>query len=220
MRFFPQYAYISSLSLHFYHTTIHLHILSYFWYTNLPIQDILFITQILTMAKVLKLGTTISLTTFKKIGKLRDPEGCLKQKRIMRNHLQIFGLQIYIVPKHEQLRQDNADLEKWVKAYDLTYTALRICVEGNVYSDIRNITNIKTAWTILETNFKPQGSGYLNNKFQNLDSLTFSSYKNPNYYVSKFWMIVNKLQSFSTKMKLDENWLIYQFHINLGNEHS
>lgn len=33
-------------------------------------------------------------------------------------------------------------------------------------------------------------------------------------------MIVNKIQSFSTKIKLDKNWLIYQFHTNLGSEHS
>ena len=33
-------------------------------------------------------------------------------------------------------------------------------------------------------------------------------------------MIANELQSFSTRMKLDEKWLIYRFHINLGSEHS
>lgn len=33
-------------------------------------------------------------------------------------------------------------------------------------------------------------------------------------------MIVNEIQSFSTKMKLDKNWLFYQFHTNLGSEHS
>ena len=28
-----------------------------------------------------------------------------------------------------------------------------------------------------------------------------------------------KIQSFSTKIKLDKNWLIYQFHTNLGSKH-
>ncbi len=45
-----------------------------------------------TMAEVVKLGTTISLTTLEKIRKLQDQEGYLKWKRTMRDHLKIFGL--------------------------------------------------------------------------------------------------------------------------------
>lgn len=93
-------------------------------------------------------------------------------------------------------------------------------VKTIAYNDIENITNARTAWTILETNFQHRGSGYLNNTFCKLDNLFFSLCNNFNNYVSKFKMIVNKLQSFSTKIKLDKNWLTYQFHINLGNEHS
>ncbi len=33
-------------------------------------------------------------------------------------------------------------------------------------------------------------------------------------------MIVNKIQSFSTQMKLDKNCLIYQFHTNLDSKYS
>lgn len=173
-----------------------------------------------TMAEVLKPGTTISLTTLEEITKLQDQEGYLKWKRTMRDHLKIFGLWTYIVEKHVQPAEGDAGLDEWTKAHDLTCTALRMCVEGNAYSDIENITNAKTAWTTLETNFQPRGSGYLNDSFRKLDNLTLSSCKSPSDYVSKFRMIVNELQSFSTKMKLDENWLTYRFHTNLGSEHS
>ena len=172
------------------------------------------------MAEVSKPGTTISLTTLEKIAKLQDQEGFLRWKRTMRDHLKIFGLWVYIVEKHERLVEGDAGLDEWIKSHDLTCTALRICVEGNAYSDIENISNAKTAWTTLETNFQPRGSGYLNDTFRKLDNLTLSSCKGSSDYVSKFRMIVNEIQSFSTKMKLDENWLIYQFHTNLGSEHS
>lgn len=124
------------------------------------------------------------------------------------------------VEKYEQPKEDDAGLKESVKAYNLTCTALCICIKRNTYSDIENITNAKTVWTTLETNFKPQGSRYLNNTFWKLDSFTLFSYKSPSNYFFKFHMIVNKLQSFFIKIKLDENWLIYRFHINLGNKYS
>lgn len=83
------------------------------------------------MAEVLKLGITISLTTLEKIGKLQDQKGYLKWKYTIHDHLKIFGMWVYIVEKYEQPKQDNAGLEEWVKAHDLTCTALRMCVEGN-----------------------------------------------------------------------------------------
>lgn len=144
----------------------------------------------------------------------------MKWKHTMHNYFKIFGLWVYIIEKHKQPKKDNTSLEKWVKAHNLTYIALCVCIKRNAYSDIKNITNSKIAWIIFKTNFKSRGSGYLNNTFWKLDSLTFSFYKNPSDYVSKFWIIVNKLQSFSIKIKLDENWLTYWFHINLGNKYS
>lgn len=86
--------------------------------------------------------------------------------------------------KYERPAECDAGLDKWIKAHDLTYTALWICIEGNVYSDIENISNVKTAWTILETNFQPRGSDHLNDTFCKIDNLTFSNCKSSNDYVS------------------------------------
>ena len=123
----------------------------------------------------------------------------------MRNHLKIFGLWVYIVEKYERPIEGNAGLDEWIKVHDLICIALRICVKRNVYSDIENISNAKTAWITLETNFQPRDSGYLNNTFCKLDNLTLSTCKGFANYVLKFRMIINKIQSFSTKIKLDKN---------------
>lgn len=110
------------------------------------------------MAEVLKLGTTISFTTFEKISKLKYQERYLKWKCTMNKYLKIYRLWIWIVGKHEQPRKDDTGLEKSVKVHDLIYTILRIGIEENAYSNIKNITNDRTACIILETNFKPRRS--------------------------------------------------------------
>lgn len=96
-----------------------------------------------------------------------------------------------------------------MKVHDLTCTTLKICIERNTYSDIKNISNIKTGQTILETKFQTRSFGYLNNIFYKLDNLTLSSYKVINDYLSKFKIIVNKIRSFLIKLKLDKNWFSY-----------
>lgn len=95
------------------------------------------------MAHTTKLGLTISLNILEKIPKLRDQEGYLKWKRTMRDHLKTFGLWVYIDELTEP--PENDDEEEWTKAQDLTCTAIRICVEGNAYTDIENNTNANNA---------------------------------------------------------------------------
>lgn len=63
----------------------------------------------------------------------------------MRNDLKIFGLWVYIMEMHERPVEGDARLDEWIKAHDLTCTALRICIEGNAYNDIENISNARTA---------------------------------------------------------------------------
>lgn len=75
-----------------------------------------------------------------------------------------FGLWIYIKERIQRPEEDDA-AEEWTKAQEVTCTAIRICVEGNAYTDIENITNASDAWKTLEENFKPRGSGFLNNTF-------------------------------------------------------
>ncbi len=89
--------------------------------------------------------------------------------------------------------EDNDKEEKWNKAQDLTCTAIRICVKGNVYTDIENITNTNSVWKTLEENFKPRGSGFLNDTFRKLDNPTLWECTSPSDYTSKFRRIVNEL---------------------------
>lgn len=172
-----------------------------------------------TMADTSKSGLTISLSILEKIPKLQDQEGYLKWKRAMRDHLKMFGLWVYIDELTEAPEDDDEE-EEGTKAQDLTCTAIRICVEGNAYTHIEHITNANSAWKTLEENFKPRGSGFLNDTFRKLDNLKLGEFTSPSDYSSQFRQIVNDLQSFSSIMKLDENWLIYRFHTNLGAEFS
>ena len=68
-----------------------------------------------------------------------------------------------------------------------------------------------------QSNYKPRGSGFLNNTFRKLDNLILSDCSSP---VTQFLVTVNKLRTFSSKLSLDENWLIYRFHTNLGFEYN
>ena len=120
----------------------------------------------------------------------------------------MFGLWVYIDDLIQCPEQEDK-VEEWTKAQDLTCTAIRIRVESNAYTDIKNVINANDAWKILEENFKPRGSGFLNNTFRKLVNLTLGECNSPSDYSSKFRQIVNDLQSFFSAMKLDENWLIY-----------
>ena len=99
----------------------------------------------------------------------------------------------------------------WNARHHKACTALRLVVDGNAYNNIEEITNAFEAWTILETNFKPRGSGFLSNTFQRLLNLTLANCQSSADYVFQFHNVVNKLKSFSTKVKLDENFLIFLF---------
>ena len=56
----------------------------------------------------------------------------------MRNHLKIFRLWVYISKLTEASEDDDKE-EKWAKAQDFTCIAIKIFVEGNVYTDIKQI---------------------------------------------------------------------------------
>lgn len=90
----------------------------------------------------------------------------------------------------------------------------------DVFDEIEHYINVSGAWNLLESIFKPRRAGFLNNALQCLDCLEFADCKSPAKYISQFQDIVNKLQSFFSKFKLNEKFLIYCFQSNLGVEHS
>lgn len=164
---------------------------------------------------------SVSLAIPEKVFKLQNHEEYLKWWCTMQNHLKILNFWTYIKNQAtEPTGVSKTKLAAWKAEHNKTWTALCLVVDENTYSNIKDLVNASKAWILLKKNFKPQGSGFFNDTFQKLDNLTLTSYKNAADYVSQFWNIVNELRNFLTKLKLDENWLIYQFHSNLGPEHA
>ncbi len=104
--------------------------------------------------------------------------------------------------------------------HEETCTALRLVVEGNAFTDIEDHSNASEAWYLLEQNFKPRGSGFLNGVIEKLFFLTLSEWKDTADHVTKFCANVTELKSFSTKFQMHENLLIFLFQYNLSASHS
>ncbi len=64
---------------------------------------------------------------------------------------------------------------------------------------MENLTNSSEAWYLLEANFKPRGSEFLNGAMKKLLFLTLNGCKNAADYITKFRSTVTKLKTFSTK---------------------
>ena len=166
-------------------------------------------------------SASVSMTNLEKVPKLEDHEGYLQWRRTMRDRLKMLELWTYLEDQADRpTGVSEAKVAAWKAGHDKTCTALRLVVDGNAYSDIEDMTNASEAWKLLETNFKPRGSGFLNDSFQKLLNLTLANCKSSADYVSQFCNIVTELKNFSTKFKLDENFLIFLFQSNLGSEHA
>ncbi len=108
----------------------------------------------------------------------------------------------------------------WISGHERTCNVLRYLVNRDGFDEIEHHTNASDAWNLLESIVKPRGAGFLNEALQRLDCLKLTDCKSPAKYISQFRGIVNELRSFSSKFKLDDNFLIYRFQSNLGLEHS
>lgn len=103
----------------------------------------------------------------------------------MYNHLKMFELQVYIDELTKISDKDDEE-EKWMKDRDLTQTTIKIYLKSNVYTNIENMTNANKSWKILEENFQPRGSEFLNDSFRKLDNLKLGEYTSRSDYSSKF----------------------------------
>lgn len=87
----------------------------------------------------------------------------------MQDCLKMFELWTYI---DNQATKSSEVIESksaaWKAQHDKACTALYLIVKKNLYNNIEEITNAFEAWTLLETNFKPQGFGFFNDIFQRL----------------------------------------------------
>lgn len=108
----------------------------------------------------------------------------------------------------------------WARFYEKTCHILRYVVTSKVYNEIEHYTNVFAAWDLLASMFKPQGAGFLNDAFRRLDCLTLKDCDNTTDYITKFRSLVNKLRSFSSEFKMDDNFFIYKFQSNFGPNHA
>ncbi len=111
----------------------------------------------------------------------------------------------------------------WISGYERTCNILWYLVNRDVFDEIKHHTNASDAWNFLESIFKPReprGAGFFIDALQRLDCLKLTDCESPVKYISQFRGIVNELSSFSSKFKLDDNFLIYRFQSNLRLEHS
>ena len=149
-----------------------------------------------------------------KIPKLPDCEGYLQWQRTVRDTLKFCKLWTFIAIQ-KTAPVDPESLETWTVGQDETCTALCLVVEGNAYTDIEDHTNTSEAWYLLEVNFKPRGSGFLNGAIEKLFFLMLSECKDAADFITKFRSNCTELKSFSTKFQMDENLLIFLFQYNL-----
>ncbi len=72
-------------------------------------------------------------------------------------------------------------------------------MEGNAYTDIKELTNVSEAWYLLEAHFKPRGSGFLNGAMEKVLFVTLNECKDAADYITKFCSTVTEFKTFSTK---------------------
>ena len=164
-------------------------------------------------------GTAFSsFSILDKVAKLQDNEGYLTWKREITKVLKMIELWTFIQQPNEP--GPIAQKPAWTSGHERTCNVLRYVVNGDAFDEIEHHTNASDAWSLLESIFKPRGAGFLNDALQRLDCLKLTDCKSPAEYISQFRGIVNELRSFSSKFKLDKNFLIYRFQSNLGSDHA
>jgi hypothetical protein len=160
-----------------------------------------------------------SFNMFDKISKLENHEEYLVWKRSIRDVLTFLNYWRFIdeISSENQIQKQ---LVKWDRECIKICIILRLCVKINVYNDIENMKNFVVIWNKLEKNFQSRDSNFFNDAFRKLNDFTLIDCISSSDYVSRFRLVVNELQRFFIKMKLNENWLIYRFHFNLNSNHS
>ena len=93
-------------------------------------------------------------------------------------------------------------------------------VTGKLDKKIEYYPNIFATWDWMASIFKPQLVGYFNDALIFLDYFTLKDCKNSMDQITKFRVLVNKLCSFLSEFKIDDNFFIYKFKSNLGINHT
>lgn len=99
-------------------------------------------------------------------------------------------------------------------------TAMRNRLGFNGKELVKNETEANKAWTFIENENKPKGSGILNSLFYRRDHLNLSVCKSHTDYINQYQQLLCEIQEVSSAINIDVNESIYRFHTSLGKDYS
>ena len=99
------------------------------------------------------------------------------------------------------------------------YNVILSTLEVNYYSDHKNTNNVYFLWIVIKQGCKLKGFNSLNDRFRRLSLLKLNDYKNVFEYAEKFKELHNKIRTIYKKLRLNDVYLIFLFHIELNKEY-
>ena len=152
----------------------------------------------------------------KDIFKLKDFVDWQSWKRDMFDALKMFDLLIFII-EYKKLSGDASVKKIWVfkRGHKKVITIMKMRYREHVRKLIENCINAIKTYKIFEENFIFKSAGIVNDAFHKLFNTRLKDYFSAGVYVNKFRNTVDELKIFSFKMILNDNLLIYWFHMNL-----
>ena len=129
----------------------------------------------------------------------------------------MFNLLIFII---EYKKLSNDVLIKKTRMFKRDHkkivTIMKMRYQKHVHKLIENYINAGEAYKILKKNFIFKDVDIVNDTFHKLFNIRLINYFSIDAYVNKFRNTINKLKILSFKMILNDNFLIYWFHMNLN----
>ena len=129
----------------------------------------------------------------------------------------MFNLLIFII-KYKKLSNDVSIKKTRMFKHDhkKIITIMKMRCQKHVRKLIENCINAVETYKILEKNFIFKNADIVNDAFHKLFNIRLKNYFSIDAYINKFRNTIDELKIFSFKMILNDNLLIYWFHINLN----
>ena len=152
----------------------------------------------------------------KNIFKLKNFVDWQLWKRNMFDALKIFDLLIFII-EYKKLSNDVSikKTQMFKRGHKKAVTIMKMRCRKHVRKLIKDCINAIEAYKILKKNFIFKNVDIINDAFHKLFNTRLKDYFSIDAYINKFRNINNELKILSFKMILNDNLLIYWFHINL-----
>ena len=129
----------------------------------------------------------------------------------------MFNLLIFIID-YKKL-SNNVSIKKtrmFRRDHKKAVTIIKMRYQKHVRKLIKNCINAVETYKILKKNFIFKSVDIVNDAFHKLFNIHLKDYFSVDAYVNKFRNTINKLKILSFKMILNDNLLIYWFHMNLN----